>query len=210
MNSLGAERIENSDFLHHEFPVPVYCQIGPQSYTKHKSGQAFDFRHFAFFPDEYNSEFLPFTRSADMLITAHFWNPASPRMISKEDMQLPGFRIKVIADISCDVDGPIASTLRATTIEEPFYDYDPFEEIEKPAFSSTRNITVMAVDNLPAELPGDSSQSFGETLIQHVFPEIAGVSNTGLIEKATIVNHGEIVPRFSYLRDWIGKNAGSD
>ena len=144
-----------------------------------------------------------------MLITAHYWDPASPKMISMDEMQLPGFRIQVIADISCDIDGPIASTLRASTIENPFYDFNPFEGKEMAPFSSEKNITVMAVDNLPAELPRDASESFGQTLIEYVFPELAMESNAGLIEKATIVKKGKIAPRFSYLEEWLGKSAGN-
>jgi saccharopine dehydrogenase (NAD+, L-lysine forming) len=203
LHCFGAERIEVNDFLAKEFPIPAYCQIGPQHYANHISGHAFDLRHFALFPAEYRSAFLPFTRSADLLITAHYWDPASPRMICPEDMQLPGFRIHLIADISCDVNGPIASTLRASTIEEPFYDFDPFEGKEKAAFSNDRNITVMAVDNLPAELPRDSSEEFGETLLKHVFPAMTGTANTSLLDKATIVKEGEIADRFSYLKDWL-------
>jgi alanine dehydrogenase len=171
----------------------------------HNSDNAFDFRHFALFPKEYRSAFLPFTRSADILITAHYWDPASPYMISLEDMQQPGFRIRLIADISCDVHGPIVSTVRASTIEEPFYDFDPIEGQEKTAFSSDKNISVMAVDNLPAELPRDSSESFGETLLIHVFPAILGDGTSPLLDKATIVKEGKITAQFSYLEDWVMK-----
>ena len=203
LKCFGAERIEVKDFLTKEFPVPVYCLIGPQHYTEHISGCAFDFSHFARYPQEYRSAFLPFTRSADMLITAHYWDPAAPEMIRLEAMQQPGFRIHLIADISCDIGGPIDSTLRATTIEEPFYDFDPVEAREKPPFSHERHITVMAVDNLPAELPGDSSESFGETLLNYVFPTMSGAGNTSLIDKATILKEGRITERFSYLEEWI-------
>jgi hypothetical protein len=202
LHCFGAEQIEVSDFLSKEFPVPVFCQIGPQHYTKHILGGSFDFRHFAMVPKEYHSAFMPFTRSTDMLITAHYWHPDSPEMLRLEDMQQPGFRIHLIADISCDVSGPIASTVRPSTIEEPFYDFDPIEGIEKPAFSSQRNITVMAVDNLPAELPKDSSEYFGETLMKYVFPILAGEESTTLIDRATIVYKGKITDRFSYLEGW--------
>jgi saccharopine dehydrogenase (NAD+, L-lysine-forming) len=203
LQCFGAMQIDPNEFISREFPVCVYCQIGPQHYAKHFSGKTFDFRHFALFPNEYHSTFLPFTRAADMLITAHFWDPASPAMIKMEDMQQPGFRIRIIADLSCDINGPIESTVRASSIEEPFYDFDPVEGKEKAAFSNERNITVMAVDNLPAELPRDSSESFGETLLTYIFPSIAGIEPTGLLDKATIVKNGEITERFRYLEDWV-------
>jgi alanine dehydrogenase len=110
----------------------------------------------------------------------------------------------VVADISCDVDdGPIATTLRASTIDEPFYDYNPETGKEAPAFSSEKNITVMAVDNLPGELPRDASMSFGEAMLEKVIPSLAGNDEDGIIERATITRNGKLTPRFSYLEDWV-------
>ena len=113
------------------------------------------------------------------------------------------FRIRVIADISCDLNGPIPSTLRISTIEEPFYDFDPFESCEKPAFSDERNITVMAVDNLPNELPREASNSFGRVLIEKIFPNLVYGDEDEMIKRATITENGKLSPRYRYLNEFV-------
>jgi saccharopine dehydrogenase (NAD+, L-lysine-forming) len=109
----------------------------------------------------------------------------------------------VIADISCDINGPIASTIRATTISDPFYDYNPCLGIEEPAFSGPPNITVMAIDNLPGELPRDSSSDFGRQLIANALPDILTGSDSPMIERATILKKGRLTTEFSYLNDYL-------
>jgi saccharopine dehydrogenase (NAD+, L-lysine-forming) len=106
-----------------------------------------------------------------MYIACHFWDEKSPHFITKEDMKDDDFKLKVIADVSCDIDGPIASTIRASEIADPFYGYNPVTEEEGDAFDET-NITVMAVDNLPGEVPRDASVDFGNDLIENVFPSL--------------------------------------
>ena len=128
-------RVEPEDFLNREFDVPVVCQIGPEHYTRHKSKEQFSFSHFTRHPYNYESTFLPFTKVTDILITGHYWDPRSPVFFSKDDMKKSEFRISVIADISCDINGPVPSTLRASTISDPFYGYNPFNEAEEPAFT---------------------------------------------------------------------------
>jgi saccharopine dehydrogenase (NAD+, L-lysine-forming) len=112
--------VNPKDFLTKDFDVPVVCQIGPEHYVKHMKGLAFSFNNFVRHPGDYESAFLPFTGVADILITGHFWDPRSPVFFTKEDMKKPEFRISIIADISCDLNGPIPSTLRVSTIADPF------------------------------------------------------------------------------------------
>jgi len=118
-------------------------------------------------------------------------------------MKKPDFRISIIADISCDINGPIPSTLRASTIADPYYAYNPFLEIEEPAFSKPTNITVMAIDNLPGELPRDASLDFGKMLINSVMHDILTQTESEMIKKATIVRNGSLMPKYSYLEDYI-------
>ena len=99
-------QVSPEEYLNRDFEVPVFCQIGPQHYTKHKSGKEFIFDHFRMHPEEYESAFLPYTKVTDILITGHYWDPRSPVFFTREDMRNPDFRISVIADISCDVNGP--------------------------------------------------------------------------------------------------------
>jgi saccharopine dehydrogenase (NAD+, L-lysine forming) len=196
-------QVSPEDFLSREFDIPVFCQIGPEHYTKHSSRSQFSLNHFSKHPDEYESAFLPFARVTDILITGHYWDPRSPVFFTREDMKKPEFRISVVADISCDVNGPIPSTLRPTTISDPFYGYNPFLEVEEPAFTRPSNITVMSIDNLPGELPRDASHDFGKQLMQNALHDILSGNMSLMIEHATILRHGNITPSFSHLHDYL-------
>lgn len=203
MSLLRIKRVEPSEFLSEALEGPVYCQIGPQHYTRRVDGKTFDFRDFVQHPDEYVSAFLPFMKVTDLLIMGHYWDPKSPRLFSKEDLASRSFRCRIIADISCDINGSVPTTIRAASVEEPFYDVDPFTGEERKAFSHSDNITVMAVDNLPVELPRDASEDFGNALLKHFLPEYLK-THSPLIERATIVKEGKLTPRFSYLADFAG------
>jgi saccharopine dehydrogenase (NAD+, L-lysine forming) len=198
-------QVSPEEYLKREFEVPVFCQIGPKHYTKHKNGREFSFEHFRQTPDEYESDFMRFAAVTDILITGHYWDPRSPVFFTREDMRSREFRISIIADVSCDVHGPIPSTLRATTIADPFYSYNPFLETEEPAFSSPKNITTMSVDNLPGELPRDASHGFGMMLMENVLYSLFTQSEDNMIKRATILKDGELTPGFSYLNDYLSR-----
>jgi saccharopine dehydrogenase (NAD+, L-lysine forming) len=199
----NVEQVSPEAYLSREFDVPVFCQIGPKHYTRHKEGLEFNFRHFAKNPHEYESTFLPYTKVTDILITGHFWDPKSPHFFSKDDMKSPDFRISVIADISCDVNGPIPSTTRATTISDPFYAYNPYLETEEPAFSRQTNITVMSIDNLPGELPRDASLDFGKMLMSNVLHDLLTEAASPMIERATILKGGKLTSGYNYLNEYL-------
>jgi alanine dehydrogenase len=196
-------RVEPDDFLNREFDVPVVCQIGPEHYTRPKSKEQFSFSHFTRQPYNYESTFLPFTKVTDILITGHYWDPRSPVFFSKDDMKKSEFRISVIADISCDINGPVPSTLRASTISDPFYGYNPFIEAEEPAFTRPTNITVMSIDNLPGELPRDASHDFGNQLMRNALHYLFTNSGNPMIERATILRNGKLTSGFKYLEDYL-------
>lgn len=198
-------QVSPEEYLMREFEVPVYCQIGPQHYTKQKDGKKFSFAHFRGHPHEYESAFRPFANVTDILITGHYWDPRSPLFFSKEEMRSPEFRISVIADISCDVNGPVPSTVRATTIADPFYSYNPYLEREEPAFTSMKNITTMSIDNLPGELPRDASLSFGSMLMENVLHDLF-TGSSDMIKRATILSVGNLTRDFEYLSDYLKGN----
>jgi alanine dehydrogenase len=137
------------------------------------------------------------------LITGHYWDPRSPVFFTREDMKRPDFRISIIADISCDLNGPIPSTIRVSTIADPFYGFNPVLEVEEPDFSKPTNITVMAVDNLPGELPRDASQDFGKQLMQNVLHDLFTAYNSPMIIRATITENGKLTTRYAYLEDYL-------
>jgi len=196
-------QVSPEEFLNREYDVPVVCQIGPEDYIKHRNGEEFRFEHFAAHPEEYESAFLPFTGVTDILITGHFWDPRSPVFFTKEDMKKSDFRITVIADISCDIDGPVPSTLRATTISDPFYGYNPQLGIEEPPFTRPTNITVMSIDNLPGELPRDALLDFGRQLMTETLQDLFSKPDSAIIRRATILKKGKLTPEFAYLEDYL-------
>ena len=143
------------------------------------STEAIFFKH----PEDFSGDFLKYARETDILIGAAFWNPAAPVLFTREDACQGDFRIKVVADITCDIAGSIPSTLKASTIEDPVYDYDPTQNKISPAYSDEGNISVMAVDNLPCELPRNSSEDFGNQLIKNVIPSLIGNDDDGIIAR---------------------------
>lgn len=203
LNIANVEQVSPVDYLNRDFDVPVFCQIGPEYYSRHKNDLNFNFSHFTKYPQEYVSTFLPYTKATDILITGHYWDPRSPVFFTRADMKRPDFRFSVIADISCDVNGPIPSTTRATTISDPFYAYNPFLEIEEPAFSRQTNITVMSIDNLPGELPRDASLDFGKMLMSNVLHDLLTETTSSMIERATILSDGKLTPRYNYLSEYL-------
>ena len=196
-------KVEPAEFLTGDYSVPVFCQIGPEQYTRHKKGQKFNFTHFARFPEEYESAFLPYTRVTDILIAGHYWDPRSPVFFTKDDMKRTDFRISVIADISCDINVPIPSTIRSTTIYDPFYGYNPQNDIEEPAFTKPTNITVMAIDNLPGEIPRDASLDFGKQLMGNALHDLLSGIDSPMINNGTILKDGQLTPGYSYLNDYL-------
>ena len=183
-------------------PVPVYTQLLPGDYVRRNNGYEFDLLHFYLNPFEYENAFLPYAATTDLLVAAAYWDPRAPMLFTKKDANSKWFAISVISDITCDIEGSVPTTLRPSTIEDPYYDYNTATgEIEQP-FSSQKNITVQAVDNLPCELPRDASLDFGRNLIDKVFPHLFGNDNDGILARATIVKHGKLTPKYAYLQDF--------
>ena len=183
----------------------VFAQLHPGDYNKHRTDKEFELLHFFNHPEEYAGNFLRFCSQTDLLIAAAFWDPKAPVLFSSEDMKNEDFRIKVIADITCDIDGSVPSTKMASSIEDPVYDYNPQTGELQKAFSSEKNITVMAVDNLPCELPKDASIDFGKNLIEKVLPHLVGDDTDGIIQRASITENGKLTERFEYLRDYLDR-----
>lgn len=182
---------------------PVYVQLNPADYNRHHLGLAFDQLHFYNYPVEYTGTFDRFLPCTDILIGAAYWDPRAPVLFTPDDVKRSDFRISVIADITCDIDGSIPTTRRASTIDEPFYDFDPLTGDLRDPFSHPDHITVMAVDNLPCELPRDASVDFGRNLIEKVIPCLTGDDPGEMILRASITKEGSLTDRFSYLQDYV-------
>jgi len=202
LGELGLEPIPPKSFLENKSDKPVICRIDPWDYVRRTDGEAFELAHFFSHPDQYTSTFKPYTKVTDVFIPCHFWDPHSPVFMTPSDMREPDFHMRVIADVSCDIKDPIPSTIRASTIAEPFYGYDPLSETETPPFD-LRSITVMAVDNLPGELPRDASVDFGELLSERIIPSLLEGDSQGIIKRATIVRDGKLTAQFDYLQSYM-------
>ncbi len=199
----GVREVIPGDYLTLTFKEPVFCRLDPWHYSRRKDGGEFDFGNFVEFPADYESTFLPFAEKSDMFIACHFWDPESPVFLTKEELKTASFPVKVIADISCDIDGPIPSTIRPSTIADPIYGYDPETGNESEEPFADEVITVMAVDNLPGELPRNASEDFGYALIENVIPYLIGEDNEGIVERATITKDGNLTKTFAYLERYL-------
>ncbi|PIB37579.1 alanine dehydrogenase [Reichenbachiella sp. 5M10] len=203
MHGLGIRRVSPDKFVHRDYTEPVYTQLNNRDYNKATDGRAFNRQEFFDSPDHFEPDFSAYAQHADLLIACAYWNPKAPVLFTREAMAGRDFSIKVIADVTCDIQGSIPSTLRPSTIADPVYDFDPTQGTEAPAFSDEGNITVMAVDNLPCELPRDASQDFGHELLHNVLPHLIGEDQEQIIERATIAQNGQLMPRYSYLQDYV-------
>jgi alanine dehydrogenase len=201
--ALNVKEVTPEEFLNTQFNEPVLCRLDPWHYAQRKDGKPFEWGYWVNNPAEHISTFMPFTKVTDLFIACHYWDFRSPHFFGKPDLHNPDFSIKVIADVSCDVPGPIPSTLRATTIAEPFYDYCIETDSEVAPFSGDNNITMMTIDNLPGELPRDASEFFGKTLIGNVIPHFLGDDSEGVVKRATIVKEGKLTDHYSYLKDYL-------
>lgn len=203
LDHLNIREVTDAEYLSEDYEEPVYCLIDVSEYNRRKDGGAFDKQEFYKDPSGYESDFMKYAKVSDMFITGHFFGSGAPYLFTREDAKRPDFRINLVADISCDVDGPIACTLRASTIADPFYGYDPKTETET-AFDAPGAITVMAVDNLPCELPKDASEGFGEMFLENVIPAFFNGDKDGILERAKITtSEGKLTLRFAYLKDYV-------
>ena len=202
LNYLKIREVSVEDYLHHDFGEAVFCKIGVKDYNKHKGKKAFSFAEFVQEPEKFESNFRRFSQKTDFFIAGHFYAEGAPYLFTREDAKRQDFRINTIADISCDIDGPVASTIRPSSIAYPFYAYDPQNE-EEVAFDDPKAITVMAVDNLPCELPKDASEGFGEMFAEYVIPAFFNDDKDGILARAKMTENGKLTKNFNYLQDFV-------
>ncbi|MGB3464791.1 MAG: NAD(P)-dependent oxidoreductase [Cyclobacteriaceae bacterium] len=200
---MGIRKVSPADFVEERFEEPVFTQLSSRDYHVHKDGHKFEREEFYKNPERYEGDFLKYARVADILIASAYWDPKAPVLFTVADVVKNDFNIKVIADITCDIEGSIPSTKKPTTIDDPVYDFNPTQDEVEPAFNEEGNITVMAVDNLPCELPRNASTDFGEMLIENVLPGLIGKDEKHIIKNATIAKDGKLTEKYSYLQDYV-------
>lgn len=203
LDTAGIRKVKPYDFLTQTFDEPVYVQLGSADYHIRKEGGHFNREEFHKHPERYASDFLKFTKVADVLMAGAFWNPKAPVLFTKEEMQAPDFKIKIIADITCDIGGSIPSTKKASTIADPIYDYNPKTDSVETPLTNDAFVTVMAVDNLPCELPRSASEEFGRDLIDKILPLFLNDDPDAILHRATIAKGGELTDTFMYLSDYV-------
>ena len=201
LDNIGAIRMTEDEYLNTEKVDKLsYCFTDVDRLVKRRDGAAFSWSDFTNNAKAYDSDFLRWGKKTDILICAHFWGPDAPVYLTEEDLKRKDLRIKMIGDVTCDIKGSIKSTVRPSTHDNPYYDYNPKTEEAEPAFSSENNITVMAVDTCPNALAMDTSSYFGQMLTQHVFEPILKGEGSDVINRSMILEKGELTPRFGYLK----------
>ncbi|SDP33785.1 NAD(P)-dependent oxidoreductase [Desulforhopalus singaporensis] len=203
---IGIRKVTPRQLLEKTFDYPVFALLNARDYNGRKDKEEFSRNEFYRTPQLYDGCFLQYAREADILIASAYWDPKAPVLFTRKDIVKNDFKITVIADITCDIDGSIPSTRQPSTIEQPIYDYNPSDDAVENPLSDEGNITVMAVDNLPCELARDASASFGRQLMDNVLPELLGNDENGVVERATIAENGELTKRYRYLQDYVGTN----
>lgn len=205
MRECRAQELTYDQFVSNE---PVEClsfyRASVNELVKRKDDQPFSRTDFKYNPEAYESNFIKFARHTDIFISCHYWDPKAPVYLEQEDFSKYHLPIKMIGDITCDICGSIKSTIRSTTHNEPYYDFNPVSCKEEKPFSSHNNITVMAVDTCPNALAIDASEYFGDMLTEYVFKPLLGgiIDKMAMIQGATIVNNGELTEKFGYLENF--------
>ncbi len=200
MNLMGIHEVEPDEYLQRRFSYPVYTQLKGADLYENKISGKYSRDDFHKSPENYKCKFLPYAEETDILLNGIFWDKNVPKLFEKEDITKETFIIKTIADITDDKDGSVPINLGDQNLEEPIYGVDR-KNFEKTEPYLPGSIDIMAVGNLPNELPRDSSRYFGEQLIKFVLEDIIK-GGSEIIERATIVKNGKLTKQFEYLQDY--------
>ena len=202
LNQTNIKAVSKKDFLEKKFDQPIFCNLETKDYVTNNSSTDFSLEHFINNPQDYSSSALQYIKETNILISAHYWDPSSPKIFENEDLKVLQ-NLKIVGDITCDINGSVPTTIRSTTIEEPNYWIERYtlKEIDE----NNDGIAVMAVDNLPSELPRDSSTEFSEGIINEVLPFLLK-EDDGRILNGTITTDGSFLEKYNYLNDYIRIN----
>lgn len=205
---MGFKKVAPTDFLVEKYDKPVFTQIHPLDYVARKDDEPFEKQDYYKDPSVFRSTFAKFYRKTDLFINCIFYDKTAPAFFTVEEMRQPDFRIKTIADVSCDMVpfSSIPATIKASTIAEPFYGFDPFKNQEADNAFAGNAVTMMTIDNLPNELPRDASNYFGEQFIINILPELQAIQRgdvSKIVERATVTKNGQLTPKYMYLKDFV-------
>lgn len=202
MNLMGIHEVEPSDYLKRQYSYPVYTHLKGADLFQNKLTGGYDREEFHAHHERYKTRFKPYAYVTDVLMNGIYWEQGMERLFEKEDVSDPGFRIVTIADISDDANGSVPINLGDQSIEDPLYGVDR-TTFAKTAPYLPESVDVMAVGNLPNELPRDASRYFGEQLIKYILEDLFK-GGSPLIEKATLTKEGQLSPYYAYMRSYAG------
>lgn len=203
MNRFDIEYVEPQDFLANTYDYPVYTHLKGDSLYVRKDDGTYHRDDFHQNPEAYRCLFPQYLACTDILMNGIYWDKNIPRLFEKEDITRDDFKIRVIADITCDQDGSVPINYGASTIADPVYGiHRTTGEKTAPFLPGDETIDVMAVDNLPNELPRDASIHFGSHLKKFILPELLSSERSEMIERATICEQGKLTPYYEYLSDY--------
>lgn len=202
MNLMGIHEVEPDQYLSREFQYPVYVQLKGADLYAHKEKGTYSRDHFHDFPEQYTSIFKPYLAQTDILMNGVYWDKQIPRLFEKKDVTQPSFRIKTISDITDDIHGSIPINYGDQDIFNPVYGVDR-TTLEKTAPYLPHSTDIIAVGNLPNELPRDASRYFGEQLIKHILPKLLQLEpDDGTLKRATLIQKGEITSGYSFMKEY--------
>lgn len=201
MNLMGVHEVEPDEYLQRQYTYPVYTQLKGADLYQHRSSGLYSRTHFHEQPEEYIGRFLPYAHETDVLMNGIYWDKNIPRLFEEKDTRESRFRIQTIADITDDAQGSVPINLGDQTIEDPVYGVDRVTG-QKTAPYLPGSIDVMAVGNLPNELPRDASRYFGEQLIKYILEDLVKNQASGVIQRATMLDKGKLTDHFEYLSEY--------
>lgn len=199
MNLLDVQEVEPEEYLSKEFTYPVYVHLKGADLYKHKEKRTYSRDNFHANPRQYECLFQSYTSQTDVLMNGVYWDKDIPRLFEPEDIKAEKFRIQTIADITDDANGSIPINLGDCSMDDPVYGVDR-TTLQRTAPYLNTSVDIMAVGNLPNELPRDASRFFGEQLIKHVLSDY--IKGSSIIENATILKDGNLTSGFKYLSDY--------
>ena len=197
----GIKQVDPAAYLNQVFNETIFCRVDCHDYYYLSEGDDFSYPHFYNNSAQYQVKFKPYLQAADIFISCHYWDNESKILFELADCKDPQFKTQVIADITCDIQGSVPTTIRSTTIADPLYEFDTVSEKEVKSVTNS-TITIMAVDNLPCELPKDASEDFGNALIEKIIPELLNNDANQIIDKASICLNGDLNSPYEYLRNY--------
>lgn len=197
MNLMDVQEVEPDEYLTREFRYPVYVHLKGNNLYRKISDGSYNRQDFHEHPGQYECVFSQFCPHTDIIMNGIYWEEKIPRLFTLDDLQRDDFRVQTIADITDDQNGSIPCNLGDATIAEPVYGVDR-KSLQRTAPYLQSSIDIMAVGNLPNELPRDASRYFGEQLIKYVLDDIRK-GGSPIIEKAKILDGGVLTPPYSYL-----------